>query len=604
MRMVRISFLFLLGGFASAEMQSALPEAALTITTNELMVHIRFLADDRLEGRGIGGQGNLEATEYVAEKFRNYGLKPAGEAKDLLQPFKIDLNAQLDDSCALVVRVKEERLVLKLGEDFLPFDNLDEGGAFGPLVFAGFGITAPEQGYDDYANIDATNRIVLILRRTPDTARENALFKSRSGRPNTHALFTTKLANAKRHGAKAILIVDASRKRQSIQEMSNGGPKRVGKQKDSLLFTFLSYEQAAEWFKSANRDFASVVEGIDAGQRPDSFRLRSLLVTLKIKIRREKVTVHNVIGLLEGSDPKLKHEYLVIGGHHDHLGYGRDASKRGNPDFVHNGADDNASGTAAVLELAQAFATARTRPKRSLLFMTFNAEERGLIGSRHYVNHPLIPLTNTIAMLNLDMVGRGASGLDVGGVGTSPGFREMVKNIATNFTVKLSLTPGGKAPSDNTSFYNKNMPVLFFFTGKHDDYHKPSDDWQKIDRPEIGQITRMAYLIADQLANSPSRPEFSKSDGNPVRRGRTRLLLGIVIDSEYQGDGVRALDISADFPAGRAGLKKGDILLKLDDVEMSSVADIGRFLARKKKGNKVKASFERGGKAMMKELTL
>ena len=579
---------------------AALPAPTETITTNDLMRHIRFLADDKLEGRESGGAGNPEATEYVAKEFRKYGLKPIG--KSLLQPFEIGLNAELDESCALMVRVRTDRQVLKIGKDYLPFDNIDKGSAFGPMVFAGYGITAPAQNYDDYAGINATNKIVLILRRTPDADRDNSLFKAAGGRPNAHALFTTKLANAKQHGAKGILIVDATPKRQTIEQMSDGGPWRMGPQKDSLPFAFVSYEVATKWFKSRNKDFAAVVKQMDEKQKPASFALNTLLVTLNVKIRRDKAKVNNVIGLLEGSDPKLKNEYLVVGGHHDHVGYGRDRRKRGDAEFIHNGADDNASGTSAVLELAQAFSSVKAKPKRSILFMTFNAEERGLIGSRHYVNNPLVPRTNTIARINLDMVGRGAQGLDVGGVGTSPGFLGMVKDVAKNFDFKMTTNPGGKAPSDNTSFYNKNMPVLFFYTGKHDDYHKPTDVWQKIDQPEIEQITRMAYLVADKLANAAERPKFTKSDGNPVRRGRPRLLLGIVIDPEYRGEGVKTTEVDPRFPAGKAGFKPDDILLTLDGKPVRSVADIGRFLARKKKGDKATAELKRDGKAITKEL--
>ena len=601
-----INRLLLVGllGIGSFDSEAAMAGAAESITTNDLMRHIRFLADDRLEGRESGGAGNPEATEYVARHFAKFGLKPAGDRKDLLQPFEIGLNAELDASCALIARVHEKREKLLIGKDYLPFDNIDVGNGFGTLAFAGYGITAPNLGYDDYARVDVKNKIVLILRRTPDPSRNGGLFKPTGGRPNQHALFSTKLANAKKHGAKGILIVDAGKDRKTIEDMSDGGPWRMGSTEDSLPFAFVSYEKAAEWIATAKRDFASVLEGIDAGQRPDSFHMRSILITLNVKIRRDKARVHNVIGLLEGADPKLKNEFLVVGGHHDHVGYGRDRRKKGDAAFIHNGADDNASGTSAVLEIAQAFASAKQRPKRSILFMTFNAEERGLIGSRHYVNNPFVPITNTIAMLNLDMVGRGASGLDVGGVGTSPGFRELVKKTAEEFSLKLTMNPGGKAPSDNTSFYNKNLPVLFFYTGKHDDYHRPTDDWQKIDQPEIAQVAQMAYLIADHLANAPERPRFTKSDGNPVRRGRPRLLLGVMIDPEYGGDGVRALEVDENFPAGKAGIEKGDILLTLDGSKVSSVADIGRFLARKKKGDQVEARLERGGKPLTKQLTL
>lgn len=575
-----------------------------SITTDDLMKHIRFLSDDRLKGRESGGPGNPEATEYVAERFRSYGLKPLGKDASFRQPFEISLNPELSKRCHMVVRVKARRRVLKLGEDYLPMDNVNKGEAFGKVVFAGYGITAPEVGYDDYLGINVTNRIALILRRTPDPKRDNSLFKAGKNAPNRHALFTTKLKNAQAHGATAVLILDAGKEHKSVAEMFDGGPFKIREQKDSVPFMFVRYGLVEEWFKTVEKDLKEVVKGMDVGQRTDSFELPTILATLRVEIERQKAKVDNVIGLLEGSDPKLKDEYLVVGGHHDHVGYGRDRRKKGDADFIHNGADDNASGTAAVLELAQAFAAAKQRPRRSILFMAFNAEERGLLGSRYYVNKPLVPLTNTIAMINLDMVGRGASGLDVGGVGTSPGFPKMVTAAGKKTSLKLSLTHGGKAPSDNTSFYNKNMPVLFFYTGKHDDYHKPTDDWEKIDKAEIQQVTRMAYDIANQLANAPARPKFTKADGNPIRRGRPRLLLGIQIDPEHGGEGVRVLEVTENLPAGKGGIRKGDILLSLDGKAMGNVTDIGRFLATKKKGNKIKAKIDRGGNEVEKELTL
>ncbi|MGB0579301.1 MAG: M28 family peptidase [Limisphaerales bacterium] len=569
------------------------------------MNHIQFLADDKLKGRESGGPGNPEATAYVAKQFKSFGLKPLGKGDSYLQPFKIAMNPELGRKCRMVVRVKADRQILKVGEDFLPMDNINEGDAFGKVVFAGYGITAPEVDYDDYLGINVTNRIALILRRSPDSSRDDSKFKNGSrGTPNRHALFNTKLANAKAHGARAVLILDAGAEHKSVKEMFDGGPYRIREQKGSIPFMWVRYGMVQDWMATAGKDLKDVVKGIDIGQRTDSFELPTILATLRVKIERQKVTVNNVIGLLEGSDPKLKNEYLVIGGHHDHVGFGRDRRNKGDGDFIHNGADDNASGTSAVLEMAQAFTSAKERPKRSILFMTFNAEERGLLGSRYYVDKPLIPLTNTIAMINLDMVGRGASGLDVGGVGTSPGFPEMIKRAGMKTDLKVTLTYGGKAPSDNTSFYNKNMPVLFFYTGKHDDYHKPTDDWEKIDKKEIQEVTRMAYGIANRLSNAPERPKFTKADGNPVRRGRPRLLLGIQIDPEHGGDGVRVLNVTAEQPAGKGGIAKGDVLLSLDGKPMRNVADIGRFLSTKKKGNKVKAVIDRGGKKVEKELTL
>ncbi len=565
-----------------------------SISKSDLMRHIKHLADDKLEGRESGGPGNTPATEYVAAEFRRYGLKPISPTGDFLQPFEISLNAEFGGDTHFEIVTADGTQRMELGKDYLPFDNIDKGVATGAVVFVGYGITAQKEGYDDYAGLNVSNKVVLMLRKAPRDGKTNGLFRATAVRPNQHALFTTKLENAKRHGAKGILIVDASSKPQTMKQMSDGGPFRIGPQKNSLPFAFVSQVVASNWFSGIDRKLKETVEQIDNNEKPFSFALPKLSVDLKIQIKREKATVSNVIGLLEGSDPKVKDEYLVIGGHLDHVGYGRDRRNRGKSEFIHNGADDNASGTSAVLELAQAFAGLEEKPRRSILFMGFNAEERGLLGSRHYVDKPFIPLTNTIAMINLDMVGRGASGLDVGGVGTSPGFAEMVKSAATNFSFKLTLNPGGKAPSDNTSFYNKNLPVLFFYTGKHDDYHKPTDDWQKIDQAEIEKVTQMAFSIARQMADAPVRPKFTKSDGNPARRGRPRVLLGVVLQSDYAGKGVKVQEVMDNSPAAKAGLRPGDIIEKLGGKEVVGMPDITRFLALQRKGARSKVSIRRG----------
>lgn len=589
----------LFGWLATVAVGTGLPAAEASarppINQDALLQHIRFLADDALEGRESGSEGNRRAVAYVADQFRQYGLHGAGPAGEFQQPFEIGLNPEFGTGCRLLVIRGRQTNSVPLGEGYLPFDHLDSGAAAGPLVFAGYGITAPESEYDDYAGLDVTNKIVLLLRKAPRDGRTNALFRGTSGRPSEHALFTTKLINARRHGAVAVLVVDATPARQTLEQLGGGGPFRMSPEKDALPMAFVSHETASNWLAAAGQDLAGVVRRIDETERPESFPLAGTRIDLHVAIKRERVTVHNVIGLLEGGDAKLKSEHLVVGAHLDHIGYGLDRRNRGRTNFIHNGADDNASGTAALLELARAFATAKERPARSLLFMGFNAEERGLLGSRHYVEHPWTPLSNTVAMINLDMIGRGASGLDVGGVGTSPGFKAMVERLGTNFTLKLKTTPGGKAPSDNTSFYNKNLPVLFFYTGRHDDYHKPTDDWQKVDRVEIESVARLAAMVVGELANAPGRPPFTKSDGNPVVRGRPRVLLGVVMNPAFAGPGVEVQEVAAGSAAARAGILKGDVLLQLGESEIRGVTDVTRFLGAQRPGGRTEAVVRRDG---------
>lgn len=573
-----------------------------TISESDLMRHVRFLADDGLEGRESGSPGNERVAEYLASEFKRIGLEPAGSDGSWFQLFEIGLNPEIGEGCELVWNAGGDSGEAVRGRDFLPFDNLDSGTAEAGLAFVGYGIQAPEEDYDDYAGIDVMGKLVLMLRKTPRDGREDAVFGGSRGRPSEHAYFTMKLSKAKEQGAAGILIVDATPERQAVTELAKGGPFRMGEQKDSLPFAFVSAELADRWLQTAGTSLTNLVGAIDEEHAPRSVVLEKVSVRLSVDIERKRAEIRNVLGWLPGSDPDLRHEHVVIGGHFDHIGYGPDRANAGKPEFIHNGADDNASGTAVVLEVAEAFANSGFRPKRSLLFIGFNAEERGLLGSRHYVDQPLKPLSNIVAMINLDMVGRGASGLDVGGVGTSPGFKAMIESLAEPFPFSLSTHPGGKAPSDNTSFYNKDIPVLFFYTGRHDDYHRPSDDWEKIDRVEFEQIARLAWLTAERLANAGERPEFAKSDGNPTRRGRTRVLLGVVLEPVSEGEGLVVGHVADDSAAARAGVQPGDVLQQLDGKAVGSVTEVTRFLGRKRSGDRAVATILRGRESLRLEV--
>lgn len=568
------------------------PAGMESVTTEDLMRHLRFLADDALEGRDTGQKGNLAASAYIAQKYGEFGLKPVGDKGSYFQDFQIELNPKPGPGSRLTTRIDGTEAALKLKEDFVLFDNLDKGSGRGPLVFAGYGITSKDDGYDDYAGMDVKGKVVLILRRTPRYGLKNAVFK---GQPPLHATFIQKLKVAREHGAAGLLLVDASQDREKMSKLSRHGVRAVGMpEKEGPPFAFVSYELAGRWMALHGEDLGKTVADIEKDHQPRSRELGKVTVELSVELKREKVMTRNVVGLLEGSDPTLKDEVLVVGGHLDHVGYGPGGGNAGKRDFIHNGADDNASGSSAVLELIEAFAMHGKWPKRSILFINFNAEERGLLGSRHYADHPIVPLTNTIAMVNLDMVGRGASGLDIGGVGTSPGFKSMVDGLATNFGFKFTTKPGGRGASDHTSFYNKNIPVLFFFTGLHADYHKPSDIWEKIDAPEMESIGRMAWMVIDRLANDPQRPKFTKSDGNPTVRGRSRVQLGVQLAVEPEAGGVRVDAVMPKSVAEKAGLKAGDVILKYGPRATKNLRDLTLAVARQRRGQSVDLEIRRG----------
>ncbi len=573
-----------------------------SITSDGIMRHLRYLADDALEGRDTGEPGNEAAAAYIARRFRELGLRPVGDKGGFFQEFQVDLNPKAGDGAKLISLIDGKETIHRLKADYALFDNATLSAASGRLVFAGYGISSKEHDYDDYSGLDVKGKVVLILRRTPRYGTKDAIFK---GNPPTEATFLQKLKTAQQHGAAAILLADASDTRRTVAQESRDGVKPIGMgSRQGPPFAFVDFNLAESWMKAHGANLPEIAAAIDEDLKPRSRPLEKVRIELTSDIRREKVDTRNVVGLLEGSDPGLKDEIVVIGGHLDHVGYGPNGANRGQPEFIHNGADDNASGTSAVLALAESFALHSAWPKRSLLFINFNAEERGLLGSRHYADHPLLPLTNTVAMVNLDMVGRGASGLDIGGVGTSPRFKSMVETMARDFSFKFATTPGGRGASDHTSFYNKNIPVLFFFTGKHADYHKPSDEWEKINQPEIQSVTRMAWRLIDQLANAPERPAFTKSDGNPVRRGRPRIQLGVQLNPRPDEAGVRIDAVLPDTPAAKAGIQPGDVIRSLNGRPMRNLRDVTLAIGRIKKGATANIEIQRGDQPLNLEVKL
>jgi Zn-dependent M28 family amino/carboxypeptidase len=290
-------------------------------------------------------------------------------------------------------------------------------------------------------------------------------------------------------------------------------------------------------------------------------KLRDMTVNLSVDITRRAVPAYNVVGVIEGNDPKLKSEYIVIGAHYDHLGRGGSSSLAPNSSDVHHGADDNASGTAGMLELARIFSRQRGQLRRSLVFIAFSAEESGLIGSKAYVKNPGAPLADTVAMLNMDMIGRMKGNmLTVGGVGTSPEFRKLVESLnpaSGGFALRLS--EDGFGPSDHSSFYAKQIPVLFFFSGTHEDYHKPSDTADKINYEGQAKIVGFVAEIARAIDRVDARPAYAVTRGQSSGRSTGfRVYLGTVPSYAESNDGMLLDAVRDDSPAAKAGVKAGD----------------------------------------------
>jgi hypothetical protein len=563
--------------------------------------HIKYLASPELRGRASGSPELEKAAEYIAGQFRSDGLKPL-EGGTYLQAFPITTSAKLGKGNRFDFSNGSNRQDLQPNKDFSPFDFSSSGKASGGVVFAGYGITAPEYNYDDYAGIDVTGKFVIVLAHEPQEYDEKSVFE---GKVYTdHAQNYSKAANARRHGAAGVILVnDRINHKTSADELEAFG-KAEGPANAGILFVQVKEDVVEPWFQAAGKDLMDLERGIDEDLKPRSFALAGLEVHEKVDVERAVKTVHNVLGWLPGETD----EYLIIGAHYDHLGLGgRFSLAPSMTGTVHPGADDNASGTAGVIELARHFATL-PKPKRGILFMTFAGEELGLLGSGYYVNHPDLPLDKAVTMINMDMIGRVRDGkLFIGGVRTGTTLRSDLDAITPRFSLHVDYSDSsGYGSSDHTSFTAKQIPALFFFSGLHADYHKPSDTWDKINAAGAVDVLQLVADIADRIDEQPDRPQFirveekinapsgiSGSAGSGYGPN-----FGSVPDFADQPRGVRFADVTPGSPAALAGLKAGDVLVGFGGTPIQNLYDFTYALRARKPGDQVEVEVLRDGKTI------
>src|SRR5579885_3748257 len=469
--------------------------AAPAIDPKVYLEEVKYLASPELQGRKTGTPQAEQAAAYIAGKFREFHLEPP-DGKSYYQAFDFTTSAHPGNNNRLTVTDGGRTAHLRLAEDFALF-NFSHAGRFrGPLVFAGYGITAPEFQYDDYAGLDVKGRVVLILRHAP-----------RSHNFGAHEEFASKASNAKRHGAAAVILVN------DVPHRPEGGDKLErfsivdGPEDAGIPFVQVKEAIAAQWFAEAGKPIDAVVASIDRDGKPESFEFpRSLSVDANVDLEREVKTVHNVAGYLPGTSD----EYVIIGAHYDHLGLGGEYSLAPSmTGTVHPGADDKGSGTAGVIELARWYST-QPKQKRGILFLTFAGEELGLLGSNFYVTHPDYPLAKAVAMINMDMIGRIRNEkVYIGGAGTGTTLRAMLEGLPEKYGLNLDFSDSsGYGASDHFSFTTKEVPVLFFFSGLHSDYHKPSDTRDKIDAPDAAKLLDFVAEVTDRLREESGRPQF------------------------------------------------------------------------------------------------
>lgn len=512
------SFLLLVGLASSLIFSPGNPkppkEALNAIRPADIRKQIDFLAADAMMGRNTPSPELDRAAEYIAEEFKRDGLKPInGSYFDEFQVGYVRLGKE--NRFAISVGGSEHEYTIK--KDFMPFDMTASKSVIASVAFAGYGITASEHDYDDYANIDVMGKVVLVLRHEP--GEKDAASPFDGEKETEYGQVTRKVQNAIDHGAAGVLVVTDPVNHRSLAPRGFPWPSLFESIPDEALPLTLAITdkekipvvQVGELviqnlFDSVD-SLRALQKQIDSTYKPRSFLLSNMQVRLQTTTETTMQPTRNVVGLVEGSDKKLKDEIVIIGAHYDHVGY---LKKQAGADSIYNGADDNASGTCAVLAIARAFGTAKKKPKRSILIMAFAGEEKGLFGSRAYVEKPLLPLDKTIAMLNLDMVGRNApDSVSVGGLKSSP---DLIKiNEEENLEVGLMLDYSIDSfdnRSDQYNFARKKIPFLFYFTGLHKDYHQVSDSPDKINEEKIARIATLTFRVAWRAANTAERFRF------------------------------------------------------------------------------------------------
>ncbi len=531
------------------------------ITPQSIQAHIEILASDSLEGREVGEPGEWKAAQYIAAQFKAAGLEPKG-TDGYLQPFEFVKRISQGPKNSLLVNKAQ----LRITEEWTPVSNsASKPFSFDEIVPVGFGIVTEDSVYNDYAGLNVEGKAVLIKRfAPPDSVNPHVDFSKYSS-------LTDKILTAINRKAAAVFFITPSGEDDSLRSMgmTHITPKEI---------PIVHIRHAA-------------LQRL--GQPLDEPKLTG--ITGEVELTPIKDTGYNVLGYL----PAASDTTVVIGAHFDHLGWGTEASRYTEKEKkIHYGADDNASGTAGLLELANYFASHKDQLHYSILFSAYSGEEAGILGSSYYARNATVDLAKTRMMLNMDMIGRlkeQENGLAVFGTGTCTEFANYFKDLKRD-SLKMAFREPGTGPSDHTAFYNNSIPVLHFFTGAHVDYHKPSDTPDKIDQEGIFKVVSLVSDITwhfDSLT-TPLTFQKTKDPDEGRQRAAFKVTLGIMPDYIAQVKGVKVDGVSPDRPAERAGILKGDVIIRLGTLVIDDMSAYMNALTKFSKGDSTTVIVERG----------
>jgi hypothetical protein len=526
----------------------------------ELKATVEALTAPGMDGRRSGSPGGDLAAARIAEWLSAAGLRPGGEHGSFFQSFPVTTATRVAHGTTLATNGR----MLDLGRDWAPHGGSLRERVAGDVVFVGYGVRAP--GYDDWASLDVRDRVVLALDGAPPHLGDASASR------------LDKLIAARRAGARGLLLVADS--------LPTLGATAAAVR---IVSATLTPAAADTLLAPAGTTIARLAETIAQRRAPASGPLPGVHVELRVALETASRNAVNVVGLLPGADPALADEAVVFGAHYDHLGLSGGA--------VHPGADDNASGTAVVVGLARAFAAAGPQA-RTLVFALFGAEELGLIGSGQYVKAPSVPLARTAAMVNFDMVGRLRDGkLTIGGVESGRTLREAVREATSAAGVSATLRESPYGPSDHSQFYTAGTPVLFFHTGSHPDYHRPSDTADKIDAVGMAKIAAVGARVGERLAGGP-RPAYvavpRPKRERPESSVGARVFLGVSATGG-ESDGLRLSQVVGGSGAEKAGLREGDVLVRFGGTTLNGFDDLLAALKDRKPGDEVRVLYLRDG---------